>query len=102
MLDAGDVEEVVLIIIDDEPFHLRRVDAAVRLGHIQDRHPEFWEDVPGHAIERQKTHQCDGYDHRQKRDRASQCERQCADDLVRKLHDRMPTIIDAKGSCTMV
>src|SRR4029077_5486487 len=26
----------------------------------------------------------------------------CADDLVRKLHDRMPAIIDAKGSCTMV
>ena len=75
MLDAGDVEEVVLVIVDDEPFHLRRVHAAVRLGHVQDGHPEIREDVPGHAIDRQKTHQCNGYDHRQKRDRASQRKR---------------------------
>ncbi len=67
MLDAGDVEEVVLIIVDDEPFHLRR--------DIQDGHPEIREDVPRHSIDRQKTHQCDGYDHRQKRNRASQCKR---------------------------
>jgi len=72
MLDAGDVEEVVLIIMS-KPFHLRRVDAGVRLGHIQDRHPDLGR-CPGNATERQKTHQCDGYDHRQKRDRASQCE----------------------------
>jgi hypothetical protein len=75
VFDAGDVEEVVLIIVNDEPFHLRRVHAAVRLGHIQDGHPEIWEDVPGHAIDCQKTHQCNGYDHCQKRDRASQCNR---------------------------
>src|SRR6266478_5655799 len=42
MLDAGDVEEVVLIIVDDEPFHLRRVHAAVGLGHIQDGNPQIW------------------------------------------------------------
>ena len=75
MLDAGDVEEVVLVVVDDEPFHLRRVHAAVRLGDIQDGHPEIREDVPRHPIDRQKTHQCNGYDHRQKRDRASQCKR---------------------------
>ena len=75
VLDAGDVEEVVLVIVDDEPFHLRRVHAAVGLGHVQHGHPEIREDVPRHAIERQKTHQCNGYDHHQKRDRASQCKR---------------------------
>src|SRR5882757_1219428 len=75
MLDAGDVKEVVFIVVDDEPFHLRRVHAAVRLGHIQDGHPKIREDVPRHAIDREKTHQCDGYDHRQKRDRTSQCKR---------------------------
>ena len=36
---------------------------------------DWWEDVPRHAIERQKTHQRSGYDDRQKRDRASQCKR---------------------------
>ncbi len=73
MLDAGDVEEVVLIIVDDEPFHLRRVHAAVRLGHIQDGHPKIWKNVPGHPIDRQEAHKRNRYDHRQKRDRASQC-----------------------------
>jgi hypothetical protein len=46
MLDAGDVEEVVLVVVDDEPFHLRRVHAAIRLCHIQHGHPQIWEDVP--------------------------------------------------------
>ena len=73
MLDPGDVEEVVLVIVGDEPFHLRRVEPAVRLRHIQHGHPQVREDVPRHAIERQKTHQRSGYDDRQKRDRASQC-----------------------------
>jgi hypothetical protein len=66
MLDAGDVEEMVLVIVDDEPFHLRRVHAAVGLCHVQHGHPQIREDVPRHAIERQKTHQCNGYDHHQK------------------------------------
>ena len=56
MLDAGDVEEVVFVIVDDEPFHLRRVHAAVRLGDIQNGHAEIREDVPRHATDRQKTH----------------------------------------------
>src|SRR5712672_2682049 len=52
VLDAGDVEEVILIIVDDEPFHLRRVHAAVWLRHIQDGNSEIWEDVPRHSIDR--------------------------------------------------
>jgi hypothetical protein len=57
MLDAGDVEKMVLVIVDDEPFHLRRVHAAVRLRHIQDGDAEVREDVPRHAVERQKADQ---------------------------------------------
>ena len=75
MLDSGDVEEVELVVIGDEPFHLRRVEPAVRLRHVEHGHPQIGEDVPRHAIERQKTQQCNGYDHHQKRDRASQCKR---------------------------
>ena len=37
VLDAGDVEEVVLVVVGDEPFHLRRVHAAVRLGDVDHR-----------------------------------------------------------------
>jgi len=73
MLDAGDVEEMVFVIVDDEPFHLRRIKAAIRLRDVNGWHPEIREDIPGHPIDRQKTHQCDGYDHRQERDRSSQC-----------------------------
>ena len=75
MLDAGDVEEVVFVIVDDEPFHLRRVQAAVRLGHIQDGHAQIREDVARHAIERKTPHQRNGDYHHQKGDRAAQCKR---------------------------
>ena len=65
VLDAGDVEEVVLVIVGDEPFHLRRVHAAVRLGDVEDGHAEIREDVARHAIKRQKTDECRGDDHHQ-------------------------------------
>ncbi len=51
MFDAGDVEEVIFVIIDDEPFHLGRVQAAVRLGHVKHGHSQIWEDVARHAME---------------------------------------------------
>src|SRR6266511_2353400 len=35
-LDTVDVEEMVLVVIRDVPFHLRRAHAAVRLRHIDD------------------------------------------------------------------
>jgi hypothetical protein len=75
VLDAGDVEEVVLVVVGDEPFHLRRIQATVRLRHIQYRHPQIRKDVSRHAIERQKPRQCDRYDRDHKRDRPPQCER---------------------------
>ena len=40
VVDAVDVEEVVLVVVGDQPFHLRRVHAAVGLGHVDDRQVE--------------------------------------------------------------
>jgi hypothetical protein len=68
MLDAGDV-----VVVGDEPFHLRRIQASIRLRDVDGWHTQVGKDVPRHAIDRQKTCQCNGYDHRQKRDRAPQC-----------------------------
>jgi hypothetical protein len=55
VLDAVDVEEVVLVIVGDEPFHLGGVHAAVRLGDVQRRHPEVGEDVARHALDREQA-----------------------------------------------
>jgi hypothetical protein len=75
VLYAGDIEEVVLVVVGDEPFHLGWVQAAIGLRHIQHGHPQIREDVPRHAIERQKPRQCGRHDRNQKRDRPSKCER---------------------------
>jgi hypothetical protein len=75
VLDAGDVEEVVLVVIGDEPFHLRWVQAAIRLRHIQHGHAQIREDVPRHAIERQKPRQYGCHNRNEERDRPSQCKR---------------------------
>ena len=42
VVDAGDVEEVVLVIVGEQPFHLRRVHAAVGLGDVDDRAGSGW------------------------------------------------------------
>src|SRR5258706_12043358 len=75
MFDAGNIEEMLFVIVDDEPFHLRRIKAAIRLRDGDGWHPEIREDVPRHATDRQKTHYRNSYDHHQKRYRASQCKR---------------------------
>ena len=36
VIDSGDVQEVILVVIGDEPFHLRRIHAAVRLRDVDD------------------------------------------------------------------
>ncbi len=53
MVDAADVEEVVLVMEGEQPFHLRRVHAAVRLDDIDDRQIEIGEDVDLHPGQRQ-------------------------------------------------
>ena len=49
VVDAGDVEEVVLVVVGEEPLHLLRVHAAVGLGHVDDRGVQVGEDVDRHA-----------------------------------------------------
>ena len=34
VIDSGDVQEVILVVVREEPFHLRGIHAAVRLSHI--------------------------------------------------------------------
>jgi hypothetical protein len=48
-MNAGDVEEVILVVVGQKPFHLGRVHAAVGLAHVDDRQVELWEDVDFHA-----------------------------------------------------
>ena len=55
MLDAGDVEEMVLVIVDEKPFHLGRVHAAIGLGDIENRDAEVGENVAGHPLDGEKT-----------------------------------------------
>src|SRR5213078_513640 len=45
VVDAVDVEEVVLVIVGEQPFHLGRVHAAVGLGDVDDGQVEGGEDV---------------------------------------------------------
>ena len=45
VVNAGDVEEVVLVIVGEEPFHLPWVHAAVGLSHIDDGEVELREDI---------------------------------------------------------
>ena len=57
VLDAVDVEEVVLVVVGDEPFHLGGVHAAVRLGDVERRDAEVGEDIARHPLHREQTGQ---------------------------------------------
>ena len=62
MVDAVDVEEMVLVVVGDQPFHLGRVHSAVGLGHVDDRQVEAGEDVDLHPCQGQAAPQDDGQD----------------------------------------
>jgi hypothetical protein len=67
VFDAGDEEEVEFVIVDDEPFHLRRVHTAERLRNINYRDAQIRKDVPRHPIECEKPDQRRRNDHHQQR-----------------------------------
>jgi len=60
VFDAGDVQEVVLVVVGQEPFHLLRVHAAVGLGHVDDRRVQVRKNVHRHAKHGQPGPQHDG------------------------------------------
>ena len=58
VVDAVDVEEVILVVVGDQPFHLGGVHAAVGLGDVDDRQVELREDVDLHP--RRRPGRCPG------------------------------------------
>ena len=59
VVDAGDVEEMILVVVGEKAFHLRRVHAAVRLADVDHRQIEAGEDIDGHLLDRQQAAQAD-------------------------------------------
>ncbi len=51
VIDAGDVEEVILVVVSQVAFHLRRVHAAVGLRDIDGRIADLRENIDGHALD---------------------------------------------------
>ena len=50
VIDAGDVEEVILVVISQVAFHLGRVHAAVGLRDVDGRIADLREDIDRHAL----------------------------------------------------
>ena len=50
VMDAGDVQEMILVVVRQETFHLRRIHAAVGLADINHRQIEAGEDIDGHPL----------------------------------------------------
>ena len=53
VFDACDVKEVVLVVVRQVAFHLRRIHAAVRLRHENSGRAQLRENVDGHPAQRE-------------------------------------------------
>src|SRR5205807_7658214 len=73
VVDAVDVEEVVLVVVGEQPLHLGRVHAAVGLGDVDDRQVEGGEDVDLGTAEGQVASPNQGDNSHQHRNRMAQC-----------------------------
>ncbi len=60
VIDARDVEEMILVVVSQIAFHLGRVHTAVRLRHVDGRIADLREDIDGHAFDGQDGAQGDG------------------------------------------
>ncbi len=60
VLNAVDVEEVVLVVIRDEPFHLLRAHPPIGLSDIDDRRVQVRQDVDAAAQDRERRGQQNG------------------------------------------
>ena len=54
VIDAGDVEEVILVVVSEVAFHLRGVHAAVGLRDVDGGIADLREDVDRHALDGQQ------------------------------------------------
>lgn len=53
VMNAADIQEVVLVVVGEQTFHLCGVHAAIRLAHVNHRQIQTREDVHRHAFQRQ-------------------------------------------------
>ena len=60
VFDARDVEEVILVVVRQVPFHLRRIHTAVRLRDVDSRCAELRENIHLHLPNRHDRGECDG------------------------------------------
>src|SRR5262249_2417613 len=93
VLDARDIEEVILVIADELPFHLRRRHAREWLNDVDDRHPEVRKDIDRRAPDGETC----GQQNRECRHDAGRRAAQRAND---EPHDYRPPVCTAarKGS----
>ena len=82
VVDARDIEEMILVIVRQETFHLRRVHAAVGLADVDHREVQRGENIDGHLPNRQEPAQADANQRNHHGQRASQCK----EDKVHKPH----------------
>ena len=83
VIDAGDVEEVILVVIGEVAFHLRGVHAAIGLGHVDCGVADLREDIDGHALESEHGAEGDGD---QRHDYGHRSAEGCQDEA----HDGLP------------
>lgn len=72
VMNAADIEEVVLVIVREQSFHLRRIHAAIRLADIDHRQIQARKDVDLHFPEGQQAAHADRHDRHHHGDRPSQ------------------------------
>jgi hypothetical protein len=75
MLDAGDVEKMILVIVDEKPFHLGRVHAAIWLGDVKYRHAKVGENVARHPLDGEEAGKDGGENEHHNGDRPAQGKR---------------------------
>ena len=74
VVDAIDVEEVILVVVREQSLHLGRVHATVRLGDIDDREVQVREDVDRHTEGGQNAPEYNGGDQHHDGKRATERE----------------------------
>ena len=73
VLDAGDVEEVILVVVGEIAFHLGGIHAAIGLGNIDGGRAQLRKDVHFHLANRQDRTEGNRHHRDQNRHRPFQC-----------------------------